>query len=247
MDPYHNIAALYDWEHEEFKDDVAFYLSMAQNGPVLEVGCGTGRIMVPLLAAGLEVWGIEPSPSMFEHARRKVGDSPHAHLLLGELGGLSLERRFATVLMPLNLLWHFPDDASVLSALREAGALMAPGATLLVDVSNPLTLADRGANGEVRLRLNRSLGDDVVSSFSAAWDDAAEQQLRLLLWYDIASASGNLKRVQTELRLRYMYRSQLELLMRRAGFSVDAVYGSYDLDPYDSDASNLLVIASRAY
>ena len=64
MNEYDSIAAYYDIEHDDFRDDVDLYLNLIQEGPLLEIGAGTGRILGRLADTGLEAWGVEPSSAM---------------------------------------------------------------------------------------------------------------------------------------------------------------------------------------
>ena len=146
-DEYQNIAPFYDLEHEGFRDDVDFYLAAVRAGPVLEIGVGTGRVMGPLLSAGFEVWGVDSSEAMLQLAQQRVDDSLQAKLIHASVVDLNLERQFGSILLPLNVLWHVTDLESQLQALRRLRAHALPAAQLIVDLTNPLSIADRGARG----------------------------------------------------------------------------------------------------
>lgn len=243
MDPYGAIADYYDAEHDDFRDDVDFYLQMLEPGSVLEVGVGTGRIALPLARTGFEVWGIDPSPSMLQHARARFSASDAVHLVLGSIETFEFDRRFASVIFPLNTLWHFLTSSHQISALSSARRYLQPDGTLIIDLSNPLTMADRGATGTVRERFTHADSERTITGFSAAWDDEAEQTLTLSLHYDSVALNSHLTRSDARLQLRYIYRPELELLLRIAGFRVDQVYGSYDLDDFSAESPSLIVIA----
>lgn len=243
MNSYDLIARFYDYEHQSFRDDIDFYLQLLPPGPVLEVGSGTGRITGQLAEAGCEVWGIEPSLSMVELARQRLRSTKRAHLVVGRLEDLDLDVRFGAALLPLNTLWHFSDLEAQLTALRVIKRHLLPTGLLAVDLSNPLTMADRGAVGEVRRRFHVAVETGSVTGFSAAWDHEADQLIHLELWYDEVSADGVLRRTETELDLRYLFRPELELLLRHSGFRPGPVYGSYDLEAYGSASPRLIALA----
>lgn len=244
MDPYQEIAAHYDLEHDGWRDDVDFYLNIVRRGPVLEVGAGTGRVMEPLLEAGLEVWGVDSSPAMLERARERLSAYSQAHLVLGAVQDLKLDVTFRATLLPLNVLWHLEDLDARLASLLAIRSHLAPSGLLVVDVTNPLTMADRGANGELRERFRTMRGDHQVRAFSAAWDMEAEQLLRLALIYDEVDVAGVVHRSSAELRLHYVYRSELELLLRLARFKLEQMYGAYDLAAYTSESPNIIAVAT---
>jgi SAM-dependent methyltransferase len=243
MDPYEPIAAFYDLEHDDFDEDIAFYRQLLAEGPIFEVGTGTGRVAVPLARDGLEVWGIDQSPAMLRRARSRGAGISTLRLVEGDVRTLRLERRFKAALFTLNAIWHFSDAESQLQSLRSVAAHAESGGLIVVDTSNPHSMDDHGANGLIRLRHRYRSGGEEVSTFSAAWDDEGAQILTLDLWYDRAGKTGAVRRSSARLVLRYLYRYELELLLRLAGLRVEQLYGSYDLDPYETASPRLLAVA----
>jgi SAM-dependent methyltransferase len=246
MDPYANIAALYDCEHDLFDEDISFYINLLDTGPVLEVGAGTGRIMRALVDAGLEVWGVEPSQAMRERARLRLDEASWRKLIDADMTGYQLDRRFGSIIFGLNTLWHTVDSAAQLHALRLARAHALGDAILVIDVSNPVTLSDRGAHGEVRQRFRGECEGADLTVLSAAWDDEGEQRLDLELTYDLRTHDGTIRRTQSAQSLRYVYRSELELMLRLAGWQPTHVYGSYDLEPFSSRSTGIIMVAQPA-
>jgi SAM-dependent methyltransferase len=210
MDPYRDIGRYYDCQHDDFEEDIEFYLNLIQSGPVLEVGCGSGRILARLADSGFEVFGVEPSQPMLERARQRLAGRERVHLINASADDFELARSFPVALLSLNTL----------------------------------SLAEKGSNGEVRLRFNADCQGRKLSGFSAAWDDEASQRLTLTLLYEELAADGAVRRTETQLTLRYLYRWELELLLRLAGFRVDAAYGGYDLEPYAASSPQILMVAS---
>jgi SAM-dependent methyltransferase len=248
MDPYEAIVFYYDLEHTSFEDDVQFYLNHVMSGPVLEIGAGTGRITRALANAGHEVWAVDSSPAMLHRAHEQIGTNPRVHLVESSVDALDevgLPAHFRVAILSLNFLWHLPSWEDQLRALQAVHRLLVPMGLLLVDSSNPLTMVDRGARGEVRRRFRVESDGQFVTGFSAAWDDPAEQVISLTLTYDTVDTEGTLKRIETDLDLRYVYRFELELLLRAAGFIEEQLYGSYELDSYSAESPNLISV-SRA-
>ncbi len=243
LDPYEDIAAYYDCEHDQFVDDIDFYLEHLTDGPVLEVGAGTGRIMVALLRSGLTVWGVDMSEAMLRRAEIRLAAFPAARLVRGNIDDLPVDLGFPTVILPLNTLWHLPDNDAQIQLLRHIKARMPAHGRLFVDVSNPLSLSDRGAWGTMRERYSGPCEDGSLHVMSTAWDNEAEQRLRLSLTFDVTHRDGWVKRKHTTLVLRYVYRYELDLMLRQAGFSVLEVFGSYTGDPYVTDSPNLIAVA----
>jgi SAM-dependent methyltransferase len=244
MDPYREIAAYYDCEHGDFHDDIDFYRNLIHVGPVLDVGSGTGRLAEPLARLGLEVWAIDSSAAMLAHARRRMADLPGIHLVEASAHDLDLPARFQVAVVGLNTLWHLVDSYERRRALQTIRKHLVEDGMLVVDLTNPLTMADKGADGTVRCRFSRTCNGNRVTGFSAAWDDEASQILTMLLIYDRVDEASIVHRVETWLTLRYLYRTELELLLQESGFRTAQMYGAYDLEPYGPISPNLIVVAT---
>jgi SAM-dependent methyltransferase len=242
MHEYDPIAPYYDLEHDDFSDDADLYLNLIREGPVLEIGAGTGRLLAVLADAGLEMWGVEPSSSMRERGEGRLAGHPSAHLV-SAIDHLPDGMRFRACVFGLNTLWHFPGVEDQLQAVRQARTRLGTGGSLFVDTSNPLTMADRDATGEVRQVFRRTEGDHTVTRYAAAWDEPAQQTLHLSLTFVTSGAEGTARTTTAELDLRYLYRWELELLLRLAHFEVIAVYGSYDLEPFSASSPRIVVHA----
>lgn len=245
VDPYRRIAEFYDCEHADFQDDIQFYLRALPEGPVLDVGTGTGRVASSLADAGYTVHGIDPSPSMLERAHERAGESGNPHFASGSLSDLPVDSHFSSVVLSLNTLWHVTEQWDQIAALRNVGRVLEPRGLVFIDLTNPLAMADRGANGQIRERFRGPCSDSLLIVQSAAWDDQSTQLLHLELTYDCVSSSGSVQRTPASLVLRYLYRSEIELMLRLAGLRLHEVFGSYDMDPFDGAGENMLVVASR--
>lgn len=247
MDPYSEAtAAFYDAEHDGLQDDLRLYRNLVVQGPVLELGAGTGRITAALVADGHEVWAVERSPAMLARARRRLDSVPGVHLVPAgaeDLQTAGLNRHFRVALLPLNFLWHLPDSSGQLHVLQVVRRLLVPRGLLVVDLTNPLAMADRAAQGEVRQRFHTTTERGSLICTSATWDDQGEQTLAVDLIYDETDAAGQVHRTTAQVTFRYLYRFELELLLLGAGFELAQLYGSYDLDPYTAESSNLVAVA----
>ncbi|MGH2441772.1 MAG: class I SAM-dependent methyltransferase [Chloroflexota bacterium] len=246
MDPYRDVVEFYDLEHADFREDIDMYLEMVDDSPVLEVGAGSGRITVALAAAALQVHAVDSSAEMIGHARQLLKEFPNAQFTVADIRQFASEQKFRWAILSLNLLWHLTSTQAQLEALKRIQSLLGDDGTLVVDLTNPLTMADRGADGLVRERFRRRVNDGSVTGFSTCWDHEDRQLLDLSLWFDRVSSTGDILRTSTHLDLRYVYRFELELLLLNAGFNVRQVYGSYQLDPYSSTSTNLIALASVA-
>ncbi len=244
MDPYQNIVDFYDLEHDPFDEDASFYNNIVRDGPVLEVGCGTGRLLQKLAPSRLQLHGVDTSEAMLRAARNRLVDVPNVHLHLGSVESLRLPYSFKTVLVPLNVLWHITTLQGQIEALRAIRDHMKRDCLLVVDVSNPLNMVDRSGGREVRQRFAQETPNGFVQCFSTAEEWSEDQRLKIALWYDLTGQDQQVRRTRASLDLRYTYRFELELMIEMTGFVVGQVYGSYDLEPYSPSSSNIIVVAA---
>jgi SAM-dependent methyltransferase len=251
-DPYARIPELYDMEHDEFADDADFYLNCIEivGDPVLELGCGTGRILRPIAEAGFQVTGIDQSAAMLERARARLGSdlSDTVRLVHGPMQDCDSAPGgpFGLVILSLNGLLHLTGPRSQRRTLAAARRALDPRGQLLIDVFNPtpglLAAFDRSLVHEGSWAKNDI---EVVEKFSSRSVDYSEQLIHSRIWYDLTKPDGSVVRTATEFDLRYVYRHELELMLELAGFAEWQIYGSYDLDPFD-DHSERMIIAAEA-
>lgn len=250
-DPYARLPDLYDLEHADFNEDIGFYLHLAEviGDPILELGCGTGRIVLPLAKAGWRVTGLDQSPPMLDRARERLrGSGALDQVTLYEAPMSQAARApggpFGLVLISLNGLMHLPTLGEQRAALRAAYEALDPRGMLVVDLQSPSPTWLEPFDGRV-MHEGRWTRDDgvLINRFSARTHSATEQRLETDLWYDLTDPTGMLSRVATRFSMRYIHRAELELMLELAGFVEWQVYGSYELDPYGDDSERLIVTA----
>jgi SAM-dependent methyltransferase len=252
-DPYAELPELYDLEHAGFSEDVDLYLRLAEvvGDPILELGCGTGRVLVPLAAAGHRITGVDRSRPMLDRARlvlqEHTGDLMR-RVTLAEGAMTAAERApggpFGLVIFSLNGLMHLPTTAEQRAALVSARRALDPRGMLVIDALNPTPEMLASLDGRVQLEGSwRTPDGTVVDRFSARTHDSAEQRIDTELWYDLIDPASHLRRVRSGFPLRYLVASELALLLEVTGFVEWKLYGSYDLDPFDDGSDRLIVTA----
>lgn len=252
-DPYAELPDLYDLEHAGFSDDVDLYLRLAEvvGDPILELGCGTGRLLAPLAAVGHRITGIDRSRPMLDRARATLQlqpGSPVPRVTLSE--GLLTEAEcapggpFGLVIFSLNGLMHLSTMAGQRAALASARRALDPRGMLVIDVLNPTPELLTTLDGRVQHEGSwRKSDGTVIDRFSARTHDSAEQRIDIELWYDLTDPEGHFRRVRSGFPLRYLFASELALLLEISGFVEWKIYGSYDLDSFDDRSDRLIVTA----
>jgi SAM-dependent methyltransferase len=249
--PFDSFARLYDWEHDRYLADVDVHLGFARRfgGPLLELACGSGRLLAPLAQAGLACTGVDSSVAMLERARQRLDRlGATATLVQQRLEALGLEGQFRTIILGLDSFGLLLKRAHQLSALRAARAHATHDARLILDVSNGNL---RGAvEPPEELMHDMTLPDPEtglpITKFILRRPKPSEQLDELMFFYDEQDERGYLRRSMVELRLRWFTRFELELLLQSAGWQVDELYGNYDLEPFGPASDRILMVARPA-
>jgi SAM-dependent methyltransferase len=253
VNPFDQLARYYDWEHNDYDADVPLFLDFARRtgGPILEVACGSGRLLAPLLELGERVVGLDNSGPMLQQARKTLdtaGLLRRASLHEADVRRFSLDERFQLVIFGLDSFGLLLTPEDQLAALRRIREHLAPGGLLVLDVSNG---NGRGSEPTDELVLQYEGIDPAtgmpLSKWTARSTDHGEQVDHYTYFYDELGDDRLVRRSTVRLDLRYFGRYELELLLLHAGLVPEAFYGSYDLAPFASGADRLIVVAAREH
>lgn len=251
MSDYDAIARFYDADHSGFADDLPFYRELARRtgGRVLDVMCGSGRLLVPLAQAGIRVTGIDASAAMIERARMRVaatGVAPRIALYHGDVRSAVPDGPYHLAIVALNSFMHLTTTADQLAVLANIHRALHPDGLLAIDVFNPHARNLAGCDGELALdRTFRTDDGALVCKFVAQRADMVQQINHVTFVYDELDGNGSVRRTVHPMTLRWFYRYELEHLLERTGFVVEAIYGSYDLDPFVTGSDIMLTVARR--
>ena len=257
MDSYASIAEFYD-HVTIYRDrpDVPFFVDAAREsgGPVLEIGSGTGRVLIPTAQAGIDIIGLDASPAMLAICRRDLAKEPvevqnRVRLVEGDMRAFDLGRRFALVTLPFRPFQHLVTVEEQLACLGCIRRHLAPHGRLILDLFNPSLEALTQPTGVDTTESEFSLPDGrrVTRGFRIVERDRANQVNYVEMFYDVTHPDGRLERLTHEFSMRYLFRFEAEHLLARAGFSVQQVYGGYDKKPFGSVyPGELILVAGTA-
>jgi SAM-dependent methyltransferase len=249
--PYRHLARYYDLENAAFTEDLDFWLELAEacSGPILELGCGTGRVLLNLARRGHAVTGLDNSPEMLARLRAKLEAASGRHLaappvlVQAGLEDFDLGQTFGLAIMPFNTFMHLSTPEAQLAALTRIRRHLAPSTTLALDLPNP---GEAYAAQEQGLTLERTFadGERTVHQFSSVALDRAAQLAHITWLYDSTGPAGDVQRTIVPLTLRYTFPAEMRLLLERSGLALEHLYGDYDRSPYADGAPRLLVVAT---
>lgn len=248
---YATITRYYEAENNDKTDDLAFYAELAEEygAPILDVGCGTGRVVLHLAAAGYQTHGIDNEPAMLARAISHLEDQADLrgtlHLYEGDILTFNFQQQFKLILMTYNALMHFHDQETQIVLLKRLRGLLAPDGLLVFDLPNAgEAFASQDSD---YLTLERTFIEPetghLVMQQSTSILDRVEQLMRVTWIYDEIEGDGAVKRTYAPVVLRYFFYTELELLLKLTGFEVDAVYGGMDGSPFEDGCERMIVLA----
>jgi SAM-dependent methyltransferase len=258
LDTYHVIAKYYDGAYAAKLDlvDLPFYLDLAEQtgGPVLEIACGTGRVLLPIARKGIEICGVDNSLPMLEVLHRNLAREPQEvcqriTVHEGDMRTFRLNRKFPLVMIPFRPMQHMFTVEDQVAALRTAAAHLADTGTLAFDVFYPKFDMIWARVGEevpemewtpssdpsklVRRFFRKDAIDKINQTFSFTF------VFRTYQW-------GDLILEETEaFRLCYYTYPHLRALFRLSGLEPVAEYGSFAKTPMDNTAEQMIFLLRR--
>ena len=230
-------------------EDVEFYVDLAQasRGPVLEIGCGTGRVSLPIASAGIDVVGVDFSTSMLAKARERADATKDnggaVEFVQGDMRTLALGRRFPLVIIPARTLYLALTPEEQLESLRRAAAhlaprgalafnLFVPDSDLISDVSEEPFSMGETINPKTGLRCLLS---------AANRPDPVSQTIHSIQTVEELSDAGEVVRtVDLEVDLRYLYPSEVHVMLEQVGIVADQVFGDFEGGPLTEDSEEMV-------
>ena len=244
-------APFYDWENAQTvaRRDVRFWqrLAAAQDGRVLELGCGTGRITVPVLRAGAHLVGIDRSAPMLaraQHRIRRARVGRHGWLVRGDIRDLPFRRRdgFRLVMAPYGILQSLTSERDLTATLASVARVLRRRGLFGIDLVPDLP---RWSEYDRRVSLSgRRAGGAQVTLIESVRQDRGR---RLTIFdQEYVVADGRERKVHRfALTFRTLSVPQMSARLERAGFRIHAVLGDYLGGPWDARADVWMILAAR--
>ena len=245
-------APFYDWENAQTLDrrDVHFWRRMAAraNGPVLELGCGTGRVTIPVARTGARVVGLDRSSEMLSQAHKR---SMRARLgtrvswIRGDIRFLPFRKstRFDLVMAPYGILQSLVRESDLKATLAAVERVLARGGLLGIDLVPDLPVW-KDLRNKVRFRGSRRGGKSRITLIESVRQDRAK---RLTIFdQKYVEQSGRTRRTRRfSLVFRTLTVPQMTRRLENAGFRIKAILGDYNGKPWDPRADVWLILAEK--
>ena len=242
-------SPFYDWDYRNFKADIPLLrrLTSETGGPVLEVGCGTGRILAELADIAGTV-GIDISPEMLAQARCKLANGQFQHkpkLVLADMADFHLgESRFGLVVCVSNSLMHLANPGHQLAALRCFKRHLRRDGLLVLDLFNPPVaqiVSDDGALIQVDSWCSAD-GQETTKWMRRTVDWIRQIQYTEIV-LSVMAANGQDREVKVDFNLRFLWPHELRLMLAASGFELVHLWGGYNQEFLHDDSETLLCVA----
>ncbi|HRE46320.1 MAG TPA: class I SAM-dependent methyltransferase [Aggregatilineales bacterium] len=250
---YDRIARYYDAENEFMTDDLPFYAALAEeNGdPILDVGCGTGRVMLHLAGLGYTAHGVDVSVEMLRRGERRAiarADlRDKCRFFTGDAAAHPYPTRYPLILVPYNGFMHFRTLDGQIQALKHWRDHLTEDGVIAFDLPNAGEVFAGGDDDT--LTFERSFTEPesggMVMQFSLSRIDRTAQIQHISWVYDETAADGVLRRTVAPLTLRYVFPAEFDLLLNASGLAIQARYGDYEGGAFEDGSQRMIVLAGR--
>jgi len=237
------------------RPDVDFYVeeALTHGGNVLEVGCGTGRVLIPAARQGAEITGLDRSTRMLGQCKaRLAGEAPEVQksvtLVQADMRDFDLGRKFSIIMIPFRPLQHLVAVSEQIAALRAMHRHLKPGGRLVFDLFNPkmeYLVEDRSREREDTAEVALPDGRSFRRTSRITAVHVADQYSEVELIYYVRGAEGKTERLVQGFPMRWYWRYEVEHLLARCNFRVKAVFGDFNRSPLTDVSPEMIFMAER--
>ncbi len=244
-------APFYDWENAQTvaRRDIAFWqrLAVANDGPVLELGCGTGRVALPVVKAGAQLVGIDLSAPMLARARKRLVRArltSRALLVRGDIRQLPFRSRegFGLVMAPYGILQSLTRERDLEATLQSVARVLRPGGIFGLDL-----VPDLPRWSEYRRRTSLQGRTDAKTTVTLIESVRQDRRRKLTIFdQEYVARRGPSRTVHRfVLTFRTLSIPQMARRLEKAGFEVQAILGDYQGGPWDARADVWVILARK--
>lgn len=238
-----SISRFYDAVYEKILNNAGlnFYLDEISNakGSVLEIGAGTGRIFVPALENGADIYGIDQSESMLEKLKEKISERDFNRVSLQDVREFSLNKKFKLIYAPFRIFSHLISVDDQLKALNKIYEHLDEGGKFIFDVFVP--------------NLKRIAEDEEALDFEGEYEPGKSvkrfvsvkrnpvNQISDITFKFVWDENGKEQSEECSFPMRYYFRYELENLIGRTKLMLDNIYGGFDKSELSNDSKDFVV------
>jgi len=254
MAEYDRFAWLYDIEYNNIVEDVPFYIELFRDieGSILELGCGTGRLLIPLARENHKVTGLDISQKMLDIARKKISAEPleiveRISIVKGDMRNFELETLFGGVLIAFNSFMHLLTIEDQDRCLEGVYKHLLHRGRFIISVANmsPEVLESHKESYYHNSLFWIDKWKSYLQKYETRLIDPVHQIIKLNVFYDLIDRYGRITRYVREMLLRYFTRYEMERMFIMHRFKIEALYGDYDFSSFREDSPYMIWVLER--
>jgi SAM-dependent methyltransferase len=242
-------AELYDILLGELSYGIDFYVQLAREakGPILDIACGTGRILLPCLQAGADGDGLDLFEPMLNGLRKKAAALKLTpHLYQADMSDFRLPRRYGLIMITFNAFIHNLTQEAQIRCLQLCREHLLPGGLLAFDTFFPglETIGAPPATRVLELEMRDPRTGLPLRMYDTRTFDRVAQTQRSVNEIEQVNPDGNVQVIhRSEFLTRYVYKAEMALLLQMAGFPRWEIYGGFDRRPLTKETDSMIVLA----
>jgi cyclopropane fatty-acyl-phospholipid synthase-like methyltransferase len=249
MTDYDLIAPFYNIEHARFDEDMSLYINFAvlSGSPLLELACGSGRLLIPLACEGYELTGVDSSRSMLDlaqHALEEAGVAEQCTLVQENMCTMNLGQKFRMAFIALGSFGHVcmrQEQRQMLAVVHEH---LAAGGRFILDISNTDVRYMEQLSGQVLHQGTWKREDGrMLTHFISPASSPTKHLLELTHFYEEHQQGEAVKRTVITTHLYLFEKNEVELLLEEAGFEIKDIFGDYEFSPFEHESPRMIFIA----
>ncbi len=250
---FDRVARFYDYETVSFVNDIDFYLEHAKKcrGEVLELACGTGRVLIPIAKQGIKITGLDASKEMLKIARQKIvclgkNVSKHVTLVHDDMRNFSFPQKFSLIFVAFRSFQILLTKKEQIECLMRVRHHLTNNGTFILDLFAPRH--DLLAQGQRSLYLDKIYDREQDIYITRRAEDRynpANQILKEDRFYEWTDKKGKFHQQIWSFELSYLFRYEAELLLEKCGFKVEDVFGDFDKSPYNYFSGEQIFVAKK--
>jgi len=242
------ISLYYHAHHQGFDDDLSFWLELAhrQGGPILELGCGTGRVLIPLAEFGYQCYGLDHNPQMldFVHKQTPSITTKNINTIQADLTSFELDIKFPMIILPCNTFSTL-DETSRKSVLSCVNKHLSKGGIFAASIPNPEILSMLVSSDQSEIEMvfpHPKSGNPVQVSCRIV----RKPDLVIFHWYyDHLLPDGVVDRLTISTRHHLVSTSQVLDEFQKSGYAIEEPYGDFNFSPLTRNSANLIIVAGK--
>jgi SAM-dependent methyltransferase len=241
-------ARFYDLIYDKLRSSVdhEYFLKKAgeADGPVLEIGTGTGRIFTEALKNGVDIYGIDISPEMLEVLKKKLDPEFHNRISVQDMRTFTAEKQFPLIIAPFRVFMHLTETIDHLAALNHVRSYLQDGGRFIFDLFIPdMKIIEKGISDVVDFEGEYSPGE-IIRRTTSARSNIERHVTYVTMQFDWTE-DGEWKTGAWFTQMRFFFRRELEDLLERSAFSSFEIFGNYLEEPVGPDSKDYLVICKK--